>query len=60
MRSDNNQLDLYRHGDAGLAQAFREAAETARRNPFETPDQCELRARHYEQEADRYTTRRSE
>lgn len=48
MRSDNNQLDLYRHGDAGMAAYYRAAAETARRSPWETPEACEQRARHYE------------
>ena len=51
MRSDTTQLDLYTHSDQGLAEAFRAAADAARRNPFETPDQCELRARIYEQQA---------
>lgn len=57
MRSDTNQLDLYRHGDSGLADAFRKAADTARRNPFETPDQCEARAQHYEQQAAMHESR---
>ena len=48
MRSDTTQLDLYRHGDAGMAAHYRAAAETARVNPWETPEACEQRARHYE------------
>lgn len=51
------QLDLYRHSDAALAQAHRLAAEAARRNPFETPDQAEARARHHEAEAARLEAR---
>lgn len=51
MRSDTNQLDIIRHSDQGLAEAFRVAADTARRNPFETPDAAEKRARLYEQQA---------
>lgn len=54
MRSDIAQLDLYRHGDAGMAEAFRQAADAARRNPFETPEQREERARHYELQAERH------
>lgn len=57
MRSDRTQLDLYRHGDAGLADAFRKAADAARRNPFETPEQCEERARHYELQAQQHEAR---
>jgi hypothetical protein len=49
VRSDNTQLDLYRHSDAGMAAHYRAAAETARQNPWETPDACEQRARFYEQ-----------
>jgi hypothetical protein len=52
------QLDLIRHSDAGLALAYRQAAEAARRNPFETPDQAEKRARHYDEQAQRYEGRR--
>jgi hypothetical protein len=57
MRSDTTQLDLYRHTDAAMAEAFRRAAETARNNPFETPDQCERRAAHYEEQAKRCESR---
>ncbi len=48
MRPDSTQLDLYRHGDTGMAPHYRAAAETARQNPWETPEACEQRARHYE------------
>lgn len=51
MRSDTTQLDLYRHSAMALAAAHRLAAEAARRNPFETPDQCERRAAYYERQA---------
>jgi hypothetical protein len=47
------QLDVFRHSPKAVAQAYRIAAESARRNPFETPDQGEARARYYEAEADR-------
>lgn len=57
MRSDTTQLDLYRHSDDGLAEAFLAAADTARRNPFETPDECEQRARLYEQQAAEHEAR---
>jgi hypothetical protein len=57
MRSDNNQLDLIRHSDAGLAEAFRKAADAARRSPFETPDRCEERARYYEEQAEKHAAR---
>ncbi len=57
MRSDTNQLDLYTHSDQGIAEAYRVAADTARRNPFETPDRCEQRARLYEQQASEHEAR---
>ena len=47
------QLDLYRHSATALARAHRIAAETARRNPYETPEQAERRAQHHEAEANR-------
>ena len=46
------QLDLYRHSAPALARAYREAAETARKNPYETPEKSERRAKHYEAEAE--------
>lgn len=48
------QLDLYRHSPEAMAQACREAAASARVNPYEAPDDAERRARHYEAEARRY------
>jgi hypothetical protein len=53
MRSDRTQRDLFRDSPRAMAQAFRVAAESARINPFETPDQAERRAQHYEAEAQR-------
>lgn len=47
------QLDVFRHSDPALAAAYREAARTARLNPFEPEEKAELRARHYEREAER-------
>ncbi len=58
MRSDR-QLDLYRHSPDARAEAYRAAAETARRNPFETPEAAEQRARFYEAEAARLQGRLS-
>lgn len=49
----NPQLDILDHSDAALAAAYREAARTARLNPYEPEERAELRARHYEQEAER-------
>ncbi|MCD9046784.1 hypothetical protein [Luteimonas sp. MHLX1A] len=53
MRSDTNQLDLYRDDPRRIAQAWRTAAETALRNPFHT--EAERRARHayYSEQATR-------
>ena len=48
------QLDLVRHGDAALAKAHREAAETALRNPYESPEACARRAAHHLAEAARH------
>ena len=47
------QLDAFRDQGPALAKAYREAAETARKNPYETPEKSERRAKHYEQEAQR-------
>lgn len=47
------QLDVFRHSDPAMARAYREAAETARRDPYWTPEQGEARARYYEAEAER-------
>lgn len=38
-----DQRDIFRDSDAELARANRDAAETALRNPFETPDACRRR-----------------
>lgn len=46
-------LDLFHHSPKALAQAHRIAADTARRNPYETPEQAERRAQHHEAEANR-------
>lgn len=54
MKSDGNQLDVFRHSDAGMAQAYLHAAEAARRNPWECPEDAEKRARHYEAQARSY------
>lgn len=51
MKADSTQLDLYRHGDRGMADAYPTAAEVARMNPFESPADAERRARFYEQQA---------
>ena len=57
MRSDNNQMDVFRHSDAALAAAYRCAAETARRDPHFSPEEGERRARAYEAEARKYEPR---
>lgn len=51
MKSDTTQRDLFRHSPQAMARAFRVAAESARTNPFETPEQGERRARYYEAQA---------
>lgn len=48
-----NQLDVFRHSPAALAAAYREAARTARLNPFEPEEKAARRAEHYEQEAEK-------
>lgn len=48
-----NQPDLIRNSPPELAEAFREAARTERRNPYFAPDEAELRAAYYELEAER-------
>ena len=52
MRS-TQQLDVFRHSPPALAAAYREAARTARLNPYEPEEKAELRARFYESEAER-------
>lgn len=58
MRSDNNQLDLLRSSDAELAKAYRIAAETAKIDPFWTPDEAMKRAAYYNELADQYDSSR--
>lgn len=50
----NRQLDVFRHSDAAQAQAFREAANTARVDPFWTDEQRETRVRYYTEQAERF------
>ena len=52
----DDQLDIFRDDMRRRALAYREAAEAARRNPYETEEQREVRAKHYEREADRIET----
>ena len=54
MKSHDVQRDLIRENDSALAKAYREAAETALRNPFETPDAAQRRAETYLAIAQRY------
>jgi len=51
------QLDVFRHSDAALAAAYREAARTARLNPYEPEERAEIRARHYEAKAEELEAR---
>jgi hypothetical protein len=51
------QPNLFQHSDQAKAQAYRVAAETARRDPHYTPDEGERRAQWYEREAERYEVR---
>lgn len=54
MRSAGRQLDLVRHCDEAKARAYRVAAETALRNPWEPREARERRAAHYLAEAARH------
>jgi len=54
VRLVTRQLDLYRHSPQALAASYRQAAETARRDPHFSPEDGEKRARHYLAEAERY------
>jgi len=47
------QRDLLHESPPAMAAAHRIAAESARRNPFETPDDGERRAQYHEREAER-------
>ena len=51
MRSDTTQLVLFRNA-APTASQWRAAAEAALKNPYETPDDCRRRAKHYHEMAD--------
>lgn len=53
------QLDVFRHSDAALAAAYREAARTARLNPYEPEEKAERRAAHYEAKAEELEARRA-
>ena len=52
-----HQLDVFRHSDAAQAQAFREAALTARVDPYWTEEQRERRVRYYTEQAERLEKR---
>lgn len=45
-----SQMDIFKDRKP-TRREWLEAAEAARRNPFETPDAAERRARYYEQQA---------
>lgn len=45
------QRNLFQHSDQAKAQAFRVAAETARRDPYWSPEDGERRAQAYEAQA---------
>lgn len=49
----NLPLLFAQHSPTAKAAALRVAAETARRDPYWTPEQGEQRAREYEREAER-------
>lgn len=51
MKSHGRQPDLIRNSPPELAQAFRVAADTERRNPYYPPDEAEKRAAYYERQA---------
>lgn len=51
------QPNLFQHSDQAKAQAFRLAAETARRDPHYTPDEGERRAQWYEAQAKQFEAR---
>ncbi len=56
-RGGMTQLDLYRHSDAAIAAAYREAALTARVDPFWMDEQRETRVRYYTEQAERLEKR---
>lgn len=47
----SNQPNLFQHSDQAKAHAFRVAAETARRDPYWSPEDGERRAQAYEAQA---------
>ena len=47
------QLDVFRHSPPAMVAAYRQAAERALVNPFESPESCRRRYEHYTAEADR-------
>ena len=49
----NTQLDVFRDSPQAIAAAYREAALTARVDPFWTEEQRAARAAHYLAEAER-------
>lgn len=53
------QLDVFRHSDAALAAAYREAARTALVDLHWTEEQRQARAAHYQSEAEKLEARRS-
>jgi hypothetical protein len=48
---------MAQHSPSALARAYRVAAETARRDPYWSPSDGEVRAKQYEQEAVRIESR---
>lgn len=53
------QLDVFRHSDAALAAAYREAARTALVDLHWPEEQRQARAAHYQSEAEKLEARRS-
>jgi hypothetical protein len=51
------QPNLFQHSDQAKAQAFRIAADTARRDPFWSPEEGERRAQAYEAQAREWDAR---
>lgn len=52
-------LDIFRNSDAGIAAAYRPAADTMRHDPHWTDEEREQRARYYEEQAKRHEGRAS-
>lgn len=53
------QLDVFRDSPQAIAAAYREAALTARVDPFWTEEQREHRVRYYTEQAERLETPRT-